>query len=180
MDYIKHTYTIQWVGPMDYETFKKYQRNPDTLSSEMFNFYYFEAQQDGRYSEHTYLGIHKKNDGINHRLNTQHEHLGPYIKSGAKSLKIWIGSLAQEKDQVEEKIDLIETLFISGYDQQLTDNIKKKMSLPPESVCIVNMFYDTAEEPTHKRINHPKVLDDILVYSDEEQRFYHSNLRKLQ
>lgn len=34
MDLIEHTYTIQWVGPMDYEEYREYLRNqelPNTL-----------------------------------------------------------------------------------------------------------------------------------------------------
>ena len=46
MDYIEHTYTIQWVGPMNYEEYKEYINNPDTLDPNLFNLYYFEARQD--------------------------------------------------------------------------------------------------------------------------------------
>lgn len=29
MDLIEHTYTIQWVGPMDYEEYREYLRNQE-------------------------------------------------------------------------------------------------------------------------------------------------------
>ena len=32
MDLIEHTYTIQWVGPMDYEEYREYLRNQEYLS----------------------------------------------------------------------------------------------------------------------------------------------------
>lgn len=31
MDLIEHTYTIQWVGPMDYEEYREYLRNQESL-----------------------------------------------------------------------------------------------------------------------------------------------------
>ena len=31
MDLIEHTYTIQWVGPMDYEEYREYLRNQDSV-----------------------------------------------------------------------------------------------------------------------------------------------------
>ena len=34
MDYIKHTYTIQWVGPMNYDEYRKYIRDEETLDPE--------------------------------------------------------------------------------------------------------------------------------------------------
>ena len=33
MDLIEHTYTIQWVGPMDYEEYREYLRNQEYLNS---------------------------------------------------------------------------------------------------------------------------------------------------
>lgn len=33
MDLIEHTYTIQWVGPMDYEEYREYLRNQESLIS---------------------------------------------------------------------------------------------------------------------------------------------------
>ena len=92
MEDIKHTYTIQWVGPLSYDEYKEYVRRSDTLPSGYFNFYYFEARQDARYNWHRYVGIHKENDGINRRLNTSHSHLKEFLES--KDLRIWIGSFA--------------------------------------------------------------------------------------
>lgn len=45
MEDIKHTYTIQWVGPLTYDEYKEYVKGTDTIASGYFNFYYFEARK---------------------------------------------------------------------------------------------------------------------------------------
>ncbi len=179
MERIDHTYTIQWVGPMNYEEYKDYLRNGNTLSPEYFNLYYFETRQDKRCKWSTYFGIHKLNNGINNRVNTTHEHLGPFIKNGAKEIKIWIGSFARKKDQKANKIDIVETLFIKAYNDKLTENTMKKASLPASSVCIVNTYYETkGEQLTNRRPKKPSVFDDVLIYLAEADCFMHGNLSK--
>ena len=65
MEVIEHTYTIQWVGPMDFDDYQEYINREDNLNSGLFNFYYYEATKYGK--PHRYIGIHKKNDGIEKR-----------------------------------------------------------------------------------------------------------------
>ena len=139
MDLIEHTYTIQWVGPMDYEEYREYLRNQETLDSAYFNLYYFEARKDARYKWSTYIGIHKNNDGIDRRVNPSHEHLGPFIKEDAKDIKIWIGSFANEKDQKPENVDIVETLFIKAYNDRLTKNTKKSRKILYLCSCKTNL-----------------------------------------
>lgn len=179
MDIIEHTYTIQWVGPMNYDEYKKYNRSKDTLSPDMFNLYYFEVRQDKRYKWQTYIGIHKENDGINKRLDTQHEHLGPFIKSEAKDIRIWIGSFANGKDQRRDNIDIVETLFIKAYHDKFTINDRKKQKLPDCSVCVINTYYNTKEDPIKIKSDKPLVFDDVLIYLDESNSFMHGNLTKM-
>ena len=176
MDYIKHTYTIQWVGPMDYDEYKEYLNNSETLSPEYFNFYYFEARKDARCKWNKYFGIHKLNDGINKRLKTSHEHLGPFIKEGAKDVRIWIGSFANPKDQKTKNIDIVETLFIKTYSFSLNINTKKKNMLSKESVCVINMYYNTNDEPIYTKTGKPRDFDDVIIYMEEIQSFKHGNL----
>ena len=179
MEYIEHTYTIQWVGPMDYEEYKEYIRNQETLDSDLFNFYYFEARQKRCRKWHTYIGIHKQNDGINKRVKTSHEHLGPFIKDGAE-IRIWIGSFAKEKNQKPENIDIVETLFIKAYNEKFTENAKKKALLPRESVCVINTYYNNIkEEPIKIKSDKPSVFDDVLIYLEESNCFMHGNLTKM-
>ena len=108
MEEIKHTYTIQWVGPLSYEDYKDYLKSEETISPGLFSIYYFEARIDGRYRKRRYLGIHKKNDGIDKRLNKSHEHLGQFV--AAKELSIWIGSFSHYNNQKED-ISLRHCLF---------------------------------------------------------------------
>lgn len=50
MEDIKHTYTIQWVGPfMSYDDYKNYLKSEETISPDLFSIYYFEAKINGRY-----------------------------------------------------------------------------------------------------------------------------------
>lgn len=86
MEEIKHTYTIQWVGPLSYKDYKNYLMSEETINPGLFSIYYFEARIDGRYKKRRYLGIHKKNDGIYKRLNKSHEHFSQFID--AKELSI--------------------------------------------------------------------------------------------
>ena len=39
MEDIKHTYTIQWVGPLTYDEYKEYVKGTDTIAPSYFNFY---------------------------------------------------------------------------------------------------------------------------------------------
>ena len=114
MEDIKHTYTIQWVGPFSsYDDYKDYLKSEETISPDLFSIYYLEAKIDGRYKKRRYLGIHKKNDGIDKRLNKSHEHFSQFVN--AKELCIWIGSFSHYNNQKEDNIDIVETLFIQAY-----------------------------------------------------------------
>lgn len=179
MDLIQHTYTIQWVGPMDYEEYRAYIKDNETLDSGLFNLYYFEARQDSRFKWDTYIGIHKQNDGIDKRLNPSHEHFGPFIKNGAKCMRIWIGSFAEERDQKEENIDIVETLFIKAYNNKFTLNTKKKLLLPKSSICVINSYYDNSENPIKTQTEKPMFFDDVLIYLEESDSFLHGDLHKM-
>lgn len=176
MEDIKHTYTIQWVGPLSYDEYKEYVRRSDTLQSGYFNFYYFEARQDARYNWHRYVGIHKENDGINRRLNTSHSHLKEFLD--CKDLRIWIGSFADAKNQKEDKIELVETLLIQAYRDELTENDRKKVYLPKESVCLINLWFDQDERLKVYNIDRP-CFDDVVLYYSEEQMFKRGNLSRV-
>ena len=179
MDLIEHTYTIQWVGPMNYDEYKSYNRDKETLSPNMFNLYYFEVRKDKRHKWRTYIGIHKQNDGINKRVNRKHEHLGKFVKNEAKEIRIWIGSFAKDKDQKPENIDIVETLFIKAYHKKLTENKQKKNRIPNSSVCVINSYYNTFDEPIKTKSDKPFVFDDVLIYLEESNSFMHGNLTKM-
>lgn len=178
MEVIKHTYTIQWVGPFPtYEAYKDYLKSEETTSPDLFSIYYFEARIDGRYRKRRYLGIHKKNDGIDKRLNKSHEHLSQFVD--AKELCIWIGSFSYYNYQKEDNVDIVETLFIQAYKDLLTENEKKKKSLPPESVCIINMWYDEKDNLMKYVKKTPDIFSDVLLYYHEENIFMKGNLSKM-
>lgn len=173
---IKHTYTVQWVGPFSsYSDYRAYLNDSHTLGSDCFNIYYFEAQQDARYKWHRYVGIHKANDGIEKRLNTSHHHLKKFLS--CKKLHIWIGSIADEKQQKPANIDVIETLLIRAYtDEFLTENSMKTRSNPPCSVCLINMWFDQNETMKTYRIARP--FDDVIIYYHQGNIFKHGNLAR--
>ncbi|MEE1288444.1 MAG: hypothetical protein UHK44_07590 [Bacteroidaceae bacterium] len=177
MQEIKHTYTIQWVGPFSYKEYQEYIRNEKTLSGELFNFYYFEALIDARYKKRRYLGIHKSNDGINKRLNSSHEHLKEFLD--AKDLQIWIGSFSHEDYQIKENIDIVETLLIQAYKDGLTENSKKRKSLPAESICIINMWFDNNEQLQTYARTKSDIFNDVLVYYEEKNLFFKGDLSKM-
>lgn len=176
MEDIKHTYTIQWVGPfLSYEDYREYIKRTDTIGSDYFNIYYFEARQDARYKWHRYVGIHKKNDGIEKRLNASHNHLQEFLD--CKELRIWIGSLADERQQKPTNIDVIEKLLIQAYTEEfMTENRMKTKSLPPCSVCLINMWFDKNENMKLYKIERP--FDDVIVYYKESDIFKRGNLTR--
>jgi hypothetical protein len=102
--------------------------------------------------------------------------LGPFIKEGAKDVRIWIGSFANPKDQKTKNIDIVETLFIKTYSFSLNINTKKKSMLPKESVCVINMYYNTNDEPIYTKTGKPRDFDDVIIYMEEIQSFKHGNL----
>lgn len=174
METIKHTYTIQWVGPFDsYEAYRDYLKNSE-IGSDYFNIYYFQARQDARYNWHRYVGIHTVNDGIEKRLNKSHSHLREFLD--CKELKIWIGRLADEKQQKPENVDVIETLLIQAYADDMTENTMKTKSLPPCSVCVINMWFDLDNKLKKCKVDRP--FDDVIMYYNEEQIFKRGNLTK--
>ena len=174
METIKHTYTIQWVGPFDsYEAYRDYLKNSE-IGSDYFNIYYFQARQDARYNWHRYVGIHTVNDGIEKRLNKSHSHLREFLD--CKELKLWIGRLADEKQQKPENVDVIETLLIQAYADDMTENTMKMKSLPSCSVCVINMWFDLDNKLKKCKVDRP--FDDVIMYYNEEQIFKRGNLAK--
>ena len=161
MEEIKHTYTIQWVGPLSYEDYKDYLKSEETISPGLFSIYYFEARIDG----------------IDKRLNKSHEHLSQFI--AAKELSIWIGSFSHYNNQKEDNIDIVETLFIQAYKDLLTENEKKKKSLPSESVCIINLWFDKKDHLKKYAKKTPEIFSDVLVYYHEDNIFMKGKLSKM-
>ena len=176
MEDIEHTYTIQWVGPLTYKEIREDIKKDDTIMSGYYNFYYFEAQQDKRYKWYRYMGIRKKNDGIEKRLNTQHEHFKEF-KDG-NEVRIWIGSLANPKHQKYKNIDLIETLFIRAYSAMLTENKGKKQKEIDSSICVINMWFNKNEEMQTYRVERP-CFDDVILYYYEKDLFKRGNLSRV-
>lgn len=176
MESIRHTYTVQWVGPFcSYRDYRAYISDAHTIRSDYFNIYYFEARQDRRYKWNRYVGIHKANDGIEKRLNASHGHLKKFLD--CRELHIWIGSIADEKLQKPANIDVIETLLIRAYtDEFLTENTMKTKSAPPCSVCLINMWFDQNEEMRNYRIARP--FDDVIIYYHKDNIFKHGNLSR--
>ena len=176
MEDIKHTYTIQWVGPLTYDEYKEYVKGTDTIAPSYFNFYYFEARKDARCRWHRYVGIHKQNDGIEKRLNTKHEHFGEFLD--CKDLRIWIGSFADTKNQKADRIKMVEKLLIRAYKNMLTENKREKGSLPSCFVCIINMWFDKNENLKNYKIERP-CFDDVVLYYHEDKIFKRGNLSRV-
>jgi hypothetical protein len=187
MEEINHTYTIQWVGPFsDYEDFKSYckrgQRkgdNQEVAHSSLFSFYYFEGNKKWQRDRiFRYFGKHTNPDGIQRRLNKQHEHFKKYHEN--ENMQIWIGTLSTPDVQKPEIIDYIETVFINRYKIDLNDNTMKK-ALPltdalDKSIVIVNLWYDTDERPYRGRSIVP--FEDVIVYESDIQRLLSGTLHK--
>ena len=85
-------------------------------------------------------------------------------------MRIWIGAFGNEMDQKEENIEDAETLFIRTYGHNvLTENIKKVYANIKESICIINLFYKTNEEPWRRKPTDILFMDDVLIHETEEK-----------
>ena len=104
MEDIKHTYMIQWVGPLTYDEYKEYVKGTDTIAPSYFNFYYFEARKDARCRWHRYVGIHKQNDGIEKRLNTKHEHFSEFLDCKDLGIKFKQSGLSELKSKINNNL----------------------------------------------------------------------------
>lgn len=171
-DIIK-TFTIQWVGLFkDIQQMKDYLKKNSTCENSLFNFYFFSGNKRGKaYSNartYAYFGIHKKADGIEKRLNNYHTHYKDFHEND--NMRIWIGAFGNEMDQKEENIEDAETLFIRTYGHNvLTENIKKVYANIKESICIINLFYKTNEEPWRRKPTDILFMDDVLIHETEEK-----------
>lgn len=185
MEEILHTYAIQWVGPFSsYAEMKehyKVKRRREGICSDpgLFSFYYFSGNKKWkRGRKFAYFGKHEKIDSIFKRLNPRHEHYSKYHEN--ENLQIWIGTLANPDHQKEDIIDLIETVFINRYKNNLEDNEKKKakpfIEAVKESVVIVNLWYDTNERPFKRGVVFP--FEDVIVYEVGTERILKGKLRK--
>lgn len=182
---IIHSYTIQWVGPFTSdEHLKEYckegeKKNNKVAHPGLFSFYYFSGNkkwQRDRYFE--YFGKHSKSDSIKKRLNKSHEHFKKFHEND--NLEIWIGSFANKKNQKDDIIDFVETIFINQYKIRLNDNEKKKakpfVKAIQESFVIVNLWYDTNEKPYRGRSLVP--FDDVITYESDDKRLLTGTLHK--
>lgn len=173
MQDITKTFTIQWVGPFkNMQQMKQYLGKESTCDTSLFNFYYFLGNKKGKgYScskIYAYFGIHKKIDGIDKRLNNYHTHYKDFHENG--NMRIWIGAFGNEKDQQEGNIEDAETLFISTYGNKIfTENRKKIKANIRESICIINLFYKTNEEPWIRKPSDIFFMDDVLIHETEEK-----------
>ena len=170
MEVVKRTYTIQWVGPFhSSEDIKDYKYDDATIDIGYFNFYCFEARNRSNSKWRRYLGIHQKNDGIDKRLNDWHEHYR--LIKDYKYKNIWIGTFGNDRDQKDKSnIDIVETLFIRAYKDELDDNEKKKKLEPAESVCVVNLWYNIYDQVRHNRNHTISFMDDVIVWDNENHR----------
>ena len=178
MDIINHTFTIQWVGPLTYEQYRSYVKSPDTISPDWFNFYYFQSRKDARYHWHRYFGVHFEADGIDKRVNSDHEKIKNYKDD--RDFSIWIGSLSNRKVQTPQNVDTIETLFIRAYSDSLDLNKDKKKSLPGESLGVINMWFDDKDNLKIYKREKPQGIHDVIMYYGEEggNYLYKGNLTR--
>lgn len=184
MEDIKQIFTIQWVGPFaSLKQMKEYLNRPETCEKQLFTFYYICGSKNGSgyhrsKTDYRYFGIHKQTEtSIEQRLNNAHEHLCEFRED---SRHIWIGSFANCDHQSPQNIEDTETLFISTYRNELTENKKKKKATPSESICVVNLWYKEDETEWKKRKAETRIFSDVMVYEKELGRFSVGNLKAIE
>ena len=89
------------------------------------------------------------------------------------------GTFSDSAHQTAENIEEVETLFISTYAPALTENDRKKKASPPNSICIINLWYKTNETRWKIKKDEMKIFDDVLVYEKESDSYSVANLRAI-
>ena len=174
---INNTYTVQWVGPFhSMDEIDIYKNNEKTIDMGYYNFYCFEAKKRVNTKWKRYIGVHHKEDGIDKRLNNQHEHYSE-IKD-YKYKNIWIGTFGNKKDQKYSKIEDVETLYIRAYKDELAINDKKKKARIITSICVVNLWYNTHDVIKRNRRDTISFMDDVVFYEAESDSFFKGYLSK--
>lgn len=174
MEDIKKQYTIQWVGPFhsleEAKSHRQGAKNDLFATPDCFTFYYFRGNKRGkgyRSSKfYSYFGIHKSLNGYHKRLNRAHEHFKDFHEND--NLDIWIGSLGDLDQFSPNVVEEIETVFIAMYKGTdfLTENERKgkqKVEELEESVCIINLWYDTKERPLKNKPDSIRPFHDVIV-----------------
>lgn len=178
MDDIRKVFTLQWVGPFDsFASLRKYLNNPNTCNAYLFSFYYCVGSKKGRgyaYSkqDYRYFGLHKADSPINMRVNVTHEKLSRF----REPFSLWVGSFSNCEQQNPQNIEDVETLFISTYSNELTENVRKKSAMPRNSICIINLWYKPSEERWVNRKKEIGFFDDVLVYEKDINKFSKGSL----
>ena len=182
MEDISKTFTIQWVGPFSSSNpaaFKKYIDDPNICDKHLFSFYYCSGSKKGRgfpvnKKDYRYFGLHKAGTPITARVNSTHKTLAKF-----REYKLWLGTFSDSAHQTAENIEEVETLFISTYAPALTENDRKKKASPPNSICIINLWYKTNETRWKIKKDEMKIFDDVLVYEKESDSYSVANLRAI-
>lgn len=181
MENIEQTFTIQWVGPFrSLNGLRKYLNDPVTCEKSLFSFYYISGSKKGKghpktKRDYRYFGIHKSpNCSITGRLNASHEHLNDFVEN---EYRLWIGSFADDHFQTPENVEDVETLFISTHKDVLTENQKKKKAVPRQSICVINLWYNQQEKEWRRRPSETLVLEDVILYEKEFDRFAYAKLK---
>ncbi|MDE6680283.1 MAG: hypothetical protein K2J92_02910, partial [Muribaculaceae bacterium] len=180
MEDIKKQYTIQWVGPFHSLEEARYHRkgakNGLFATPDCFNFYYFRGNKKGRGYKlskfYSYFGIHKAADGYHKRLNKNHEHYSAFHENS--NMDIWIGALGDLDQYHPDIIEEIETIFIAMYgsNEFLTENDRKKkknVGSLNDTVCIINLWYDTEEKPRATKLESIKPFHDVIVCERDQK-----------
>ena len=180
MEDIKKQYTIQWVGPFhsleEARHHRKGAKNGLFATPDCFNFYYFRGNKKGRGYKlskfYSYFGIHKAADGYHKRLNKNHEHYSEFHENS--NMDIWIGALGDLDQCHPDIIEEIETIFIAMYgsNEFLTENDRKKkknVGSLNDTVCIINLWYDTEEKPRVTKLESIKPFHDVIVCERDQK-----------
>lgn len=179
MEDINKTFTIQWVGPFkNLEEIKEYEKDENTADKSLFSFYFFSGHKYNQQKNKIfrYFGIHKRVDKITKRLNVRHSHFSEF--NNDDDLNIWIGTFACSNDQEDERnIEDVETLFISTYNEYLTENIVKSKNPPSQSICVINRWYDKNDYEWIYRKKDTVFIDDVIVYEKEYKKVFTSKLK---
>lgn len=122
--------------------------------------------------DYRYFGLHKANTPITARVNATHETLSKF-----REYKLWLGTFSDSSHQTADNIEEVETLFISTYASQLSENVKKIKSSPADSICIINLWYKLDETRWKIKKDEMKIFDDVLIYEKESDTYSVGSLK---
>lgn len=171
---INHVYLLQWFGPFQEKDECKEWLKKNNADEKEFYFYIIIGKEKFQRKFSFYCGISEQ-DQIYKRWNKEH-----VLNSFVRDKEIWIARFSDNrlrnvpKEDVHNIVELVEHALIYYMSNKMNmdcyvSNEKKTMSIPKESIFIINQWYNkNTNDNFIRRISiAPKSFPDVITFDNE-------------